>query len=163
VSSVLTSNRKAAPEQTVATNRKAYHDFAFLETMEVGIALLGTEMKSIRAGRVSLRDAYARIESGEVWLVGAHIAGYAPAGPFNHEPTRRRKLLLHRDEIRDLASQMVQKGLTLVPLRMYIRDGLVKVELGLARGKRQYDKRQTIAKRSADREAERAIKLRPSK
>ena len=159
----MTSDRRATSEQTVATNRKAYHDFAILETLEAGIALLGTEMKSIRAGRVNLRDAYARIEDREAWLTGVHIARYAAAGPFNHEPMRRRKLLLHRDEIRELASQMVQKGLTLVPLRMYIKGGLVKVELGTARGKRQYDKRQSIAKRSAEREAERAIKTRPSK
>jgi len=147
-------------EKTVTFNRKALHDYHVLERFEAGIALTGTEIKSIRLGRVNLRDAYARPEGGEMWLVGAHIAQYPPAGPSNHDPTRRRKLLLHADEIAELSKAVDDKGLTVVPLRMYLKRGRAKVELALARGKRQYDRRQTIARRDAEREMQRALRRR---
>jgi SsrA-binding protein len=147
-------------EKTVTFNRKALHDYHVLERLEAGISLVGTEIKSIRLGRVNLRDAYARPERGEMWLVGAHIAQYPPAGPFNHDPTRRRKLLLHADEIDELSKAVDEKGLTVVPLRMYLKRGRAKVELALARGKREYDRRQTIARRDAEREMQRALRRR---
>ncbi|MCJ7509321.1 MAG: SsrA-binding protein SmpB [Dehalococcoidia bacterium] len=147
-------------EKTITVNRKAQHDYFILERLEAGIALTGTEIKAIRDGRVNLRDAYARPERGEMWLVGAHIGPYAPAGRFNHEPGRRRKLLLHRKEILELAREVEEKGLTLVPLRLYLKSGRAKVELALARGKRQYDRRQTIARREAEREMQRALRHR---
>ncbi len=147
-----------AAEKTITVNRKALHDYHILERLEAGISLTGTEIKSIRDGRVNLREAYARPERGEMWLVGAHIARYPPAGPFNHDPTRRRKLLLHRKQIRSLMREVDEKGLTLVPLRLYLKEGRVKVELALARGKRQYDRRQAIARREADREMRRALR-----
>ena len=145
-------------EKTVTFNRKALHDYHVLERLEAGIALTGTEIKSIRLGRVSLRDAYARPEGGEMWLVGVHIAQYAPAGPSNHDPTRRRKLLLHADEIAELSMAVNEKGLTVVPLRLYLKRGRAKVELALGRGKRQYDRRQDIAKRDAERAMQRAMR-----
>jgi SsrA-binding protein len=147
-------------EKTITFNRKALHDYHVLERMEAGIALSGTEIKSIRLGRVNLRDAYARPEQGEMWLVGAHIAQYPPAGPYNHDPTRRRKLLLHGDEIAELTKMVDERGLTVVPLRLYLKRGIAKVELALARGKREYDRRQTIAKRDAEREIQRALRRR---
>jgi SsrA-binding protein len=147
-------------EKTVTLNRKALHDYHVLERLEAGIALTGTEIKSIRLGRVNLREAYARPEGGEMWLVGAHIAQYPAAGLFNHDPTRRRKLLLHADEIAELTSAVVERGLTVVPLRLYLKRGRAKVELGLARGKRQYDRRQAIARRDAEREMQRALRRR---
>jgi len=147
-------------EKTVTFNRKALHDYHVLERLEAGISLVGTEIKSIRLGRVNLRDAYARPEKGEMWLVGAHIAQYPPAGPFNHDPTRHRKLLLHADEIDELSKAVDEKGLTVVPLRMYLKRGRAKVELALARGKREYDRRQTIARRDAEREMQRALRRR---
>jgi SsrA-binding protein len=147
-----------AGEKTVTVNRKALHDYHILERLEAGISLTGTEIKAIRDGRVNLRDAYARPERGELWLVGAHIARYPPAGPFNHDPTRRRKLLLHRKQIRTLMREVDERGLTLVPLRLYLKGGRAKVELALARGKRRYDRRQAIARREADREMRRALR-----
>jgi len=147
-------------EKTVTFNRKALHDYHVLERLEAGISLVGTEIKSIRLGRVNLREAYARPERGEMWLVGAHIAQYPPAGPSNHEPTRRRKLLLHADEIAELSKAVDEKGLTVVPLRLYLKRGRAKVELALARGKREYDRRQTIARRDAEREMQRALRQR---
>ena len=147
-------------EKTVTFNRKALHDYHVLERFEAGIALTGTEIKSIRLGRVNLREAYARPEGGEMWLVGAHIAQSAPAGPSNHDPTRRRKLLLHADEIAELSMAVNEKGLTVVPLRLYLKRGRAKVELALGRGKRQYDRRQDIAKRDAEREIQRALRRR---
>ena len=147
-------------EKTVTLNRKALHDYHVLERLEAGIVLTGTEIKSIRLGRVNLRDAYARPEGGEMWLVGAHIAQYPPAGPFNHDPTRRRKLLLHADESAELSEAVDSKGLTVVPLRLYLKRGRAKVERALARGKRQYDRRQAIAKREAEREMQRALRRR---
>ncbi|MFU8796348.1 MAG: SsrA-binding protein SmpB [Dehalococcoidia bacterium] len=142
----------------VTVNRKAYHDYQIQETIEAGIVLQGSEIKSIRAGRISLREAYAKPERDELWLCNAHIASYNPAGHNTHDPTRSRKLLLHREEINDLAGKVMQKGLTIVPLKLYIRHGVAKVELGVAKGKKVYDKRETIARRHADREMERAMK-----
>jgi SsrA-binding protein len=144
----------------VATNRKARHDYSIEDTIEAGIVLIGSEIKSIRAGRVNLRDGYAAVEEGEVWLYNVHIAPYDPASRYGHEPRRRRKLLLHRREIARLERRVQEKGYTLIPLRLYLRGNLAKVELALARGKRQYDKRAAIAEREARRRAERAIRER---
>jgi SsrA-binding protein len=147
-------------EKTVALNRKAQHDYDILERVEAGIVLSGSEIKSIREGKVSLQEAFARAERGEMWLLGAHIAQYRNAPHFGHEPARPRKLLLHRSQIRELAHQLEAGGLTLVPLRLYLKDGVAKVELGLAKGRRRYDKRQAIAKREAEREMQRALRHR---
>ncbi len=147
-------------EKTLATNRKAYHDYYIEETYEAGIALTGTEIKSVRAGSVNLRDSYAQVKNGEVWLLNTHIAPYEPASRQNVDPYRDRKLLLHRREIHRLYGRVQEKGYTLVPLRMYLKKNRVKVEIGLARGKRQYDKRDAISKREAAREMERALKAR---
>ena len=148
------------PEQTVALNRRARHDYAIDETIEAGLVLTGTEIKSIRAGRANLAEAYARIERGEAWLIGAHIARYEQGNRNNHEPTRTRKLLLHRDQIAELIGRTQAKGFTLVPLRLYIRDGLAKLEIGIARGKKAHDKRRAIAERDQRRELERETKAR---
>ncbi len=148
------------PDKTVAVNRRARHEYAVEETLEAGIALTGTEIKSIRAGRVNLAEAYARIERGEAWLIGAHIAPYEQGNRNNHEPTRTRKLLLHRDQIAELVGRTQAKGFTLVPLKLYIRNGMAKLEIGVARGKKSYDKRRTIAERDARRELERSTKER---
>ena len=148
------------PDKTVAVNRRARHEYAVEETLEAGIALTGTEIKSIRAGRVNLAEAYARIEKGEAWLIGAHIAPYEQGNRNNHEPTRTRKLLLHRDQIAELAGRTQAKGFTLVPLKLYIRNGMAKLEIGIGRGKKAYDKRRTIAERDARRELERSTKER---
>ena len=148
------------PDKTVAVNRRARHDYAVEETLEAGIVLTGTEIKSIRAGRANLAEAYARIERGEAWLIGAHIAPYAQGNRNNHEPTRTRKLLLHRDQIAELTGRTQAKGFTLIPLKLYIQGGLAKVELGIGRGKKAYDKRRTIAERDARRELERSTKER---
>jgi SsrA-binding protein len=144
--------------KTVATNRKAYHDYHIGESVEAGIALTGTEIKSVRAGRVSLSDAYVRPEAGELWLLNAHIARYEAGSYLSHEPKRPRKLLLHRKQIDSLTSRVVERGFTLVPVRLYIKDSLAKVEVALGRGKRLYDKREAIARHEAEREIERAIK-----
>ena len=146
------------PDQTVAVNRRARHDYAIDDTIEAGLVLTGTEIKSIRAGRANLAEAYARIERGEAWLIGAHIAPYEQGNRNNHEPTRTRKLLLHRDQIAELVGKTQAKGFTLVPLRLYIRDGLAKLEIGIARGKKAHDKRRTIAERDMRRELERETK-----
>jgi SsrA-binding protein len=150
----------AEDSRTIAVNRKAYHDYHIEESFEVGIALKGSEIKSIRSGRVNLRDAYARPENGELWLLNSHIASYAAASYNTHEPLRPRKLLLHRKEIDTLAGKVTQRNLTLVPLKLYIKHGIAKLELGVARGKRLYDKREAIARRDAEREMERALKSR---
>lgn len=147
-------------DRQFANNRKAYHDYHVLETFEAGLVLTGTEAKSVRAGRISLREAYVRIEGGEAWLVGAHVAHYAEGNRYNHEPTRARKLLLHRDQLLQLAQKVKADGMTVVPLRVYDRHGYVKLEIGLARGKKQWDKRQAIADREAKREIDRAVKER---
>ncbi|MDD5312259.1 MAG: SsrA-binding protein SmpB [Dehalococcoidia bacterium] len=145
----------------ITVNKKAYHDYHILESYEAGIVLKGSEIKSIRAGRVNIRDAYARPDNGELWLYNSHIATYQAASHDTHQPDRRRKLLMHRKQIAELAAQTDQKGLTLIPLRLYIKDGVAKLELGLGRGKRQFDKRAVIAKRDTEREVERAMKSRP--
>ena len=144
----------------ITVNRKAYHDYHIQESFEAGIVLKGSEIKSIRAGKVNLSDAYARPENGELWLHNSHIASYDAASYNTHEPVRPRKLLLHRKEIDILAGKVVQKGLTLVPLKLYIKHGVAKLELGVAKGKKVYDKREAIARRDAEREVERALKYR---
>ena len=142
----------------IAVNRKALHDYEILEKVEAGLVLTGTEIKSIRAGKVDLRDAYARVQDGELWLHGAHIAPYDAGSYMNHEPRRPRKLLVHRSEIGDLAAQTAEKGLTLAALRIYLKNHHAKVELGVARGKRQYDKRRAIIDRERERTARQAMK-----
>ncbi len=163
----LSKSKKAAPQKAadsdyrpVASNRKATFDYEILERIEAGIALTGTEIKSIRAGKIDLRDGYARANDGQMWLHNVYIAPYDPASANNHDPRRSRKLLLHRQEILRMASSAAEKGLTIVALRVYIKRHVAKVELGLARGKRQYDKRRTIIDRDMDREARRALSAR---
>jgi SsrA-binding protein len=141
--------------KVIATNRKARHDYFLEDSHEAGIVLRGSEIKSIRAGQVSIKEAYVRVNNGEAWLVDAHIAPYDQASHYGHEPRRPRKLLLHRKEIDRLWDKVRQKGVTIVPLRIYLKDGRAKVEIAVARGKRKYDKRRTIAKRDAQREIER--------
>lgn len=143
---------------TLVQNRRAYHDYFIEEKYEAGIALTGTEVKSIRAGKASLREGYARIANGEAWLLGVHISPYEGGNRWNHEPERDRKLLLHRGEISTLSAKVKTRGLTLVPLRIYSRNGKLKVELGLARGKKLWDKREAIAERDARRELDRAVR-----
>jgi SsrA-binding protein len=147
-------------EKLIADNRRARHDYHLLDRFEAGVALTGTEVKSLRDGRVELQRAFADVRDGEVWLVGAHIAEYAQGNIANHDPDRDRKLLLHRKEIESLIGKVQEPGLTLVPTRLYFKNGRVKVELALARGKEQRDKRRDIAKRDADRQIERALKTR---
>lgn len=144
----------------VATNREAYHNYHLLETVECGVALTGTEVKSIREGRCNLKDSYGLIKNGEAWLLNAHISPYSHGNRDNHEPTRTRKLLLHRREIDRLAGKAQEKGLTLVPTRMYIKNGRVKLELAVGKGKKLYDKRETEKRREADREARKMLKER---
>jgi SsrA-binding protein len=147
-------------QQNIAENRKAFHDYHIEETFEAGIALLGTEVKSIREGNVNLRDSFARVENAEVWIYNVHINPYSHRGYSDHEPTRRRKLLLHRQEIRKLIGKTVERGMTLVPTRMYFKNGHVKVAISLARGKKAHDKRETIKRRDAERETRAAVKER---
>jgi SsrA-binding protein len=147
-------------QTSITENRKAFHDYHVLDTFEAGIVLLGTEIKAIREGRVNLRDSFARVEDGEVFLYNVNISPYSHRGYADHEPLRRRKLLLHRDEIRKLIGKTVEKGMTLVPVRLYYKNGRVKVALGLAKGKKEYDKRETIKRREADRETRAAVKAR---
>jgi SsrA-binding protein len=146
--------------RTVADNRRARFNFEVIESVEAGIALTGTEVKSIRAGRVNIRDAYGLFREGELWLQNLHIASWAAGGPWNHEPLRTRKLLIHRSQLNRLAAQVGQQGLTLVPLRLYLKDHHVKVELALAKGRRRYDKRKRIMERETGREIARAIRER---
>jgi SsrA-binding protein len=153
------SEREKA-QTSIAENRKAFHDYHLIETLEAGIVLLGTEVKAIREGRVNLRDSYARLEDGEVFLYNVNISPYSHRGYADHEPLRKRKLLLHRDEIRKLIGKTVEKGMTLVPVRLYYKNGRVKVAISLAKGKKDYDKRETIKRREADRETRAAIKAR---
>lgn len=144
--------------QTVALNRKARHNYFITDTFEAGIVLTGTEIKSVRAGKANLSDAYARVEKGEAWLVGAHIAPFEHGNRYNHEPRRDRKLLLHRTEIDQLMGRAAAKGLTVVPLRLYINDrGRAKLELGLAKGKQLYDRRRDLAERQSKRDVEREL------
>ena len=147
-------------QSSVAENRKAFHDYHLLETFEAGLVLLGTEVKAIREGRVNLRDSYARVEDGEVFLYNVNISPYSHRGYADHEPLRRRKLLLHRGEIRKLIGKTVEKGLTLVPVRMYFKNGRVKIAVSVAKGKKDYDKRETIKRRETDRETRAAVKSR---
>ncbi len=144
----------------IVKNRKARHDYAVLDTFEAGIVLTGTEVKSLREGKANLKDSYARAEDGEVFLHNLHISEYGQGNRFNHEPTRTRKLLLHKREIARLLGRVQEKGLTLVPLKLYFKRGRAKVELALARGKRDYDRRHDIARRDAQREMQRALKER---
>lgn len=142
----------------VAANRKALHDYTIEDTYEAGVALTGTEIKSLRAGRVSLRDGYVQIRNGEAWLLNVHISPYDFGNRENHEPRRERKLLLHRQEIRKLQSKVAERGWTIVPLRVYLKEGRAKIEVALARGKRLYDKRDAVAERDMDRDLRRAVK-----
>ena len=151
---------RAGGGRTVAVNRRARYEYEILSTREAGLVLTGTEIKSIRAGNANLSDAYAQPKDGEMWLRSLHIAAYASADRGNHDPTRPRKLLLRRGEIRELSREVSAKGLTLVPLRLYLSGGLAKVELGLARGRRRYDKRRAIIERERRREAEAAVRRR---
>lgn len=146
--------------KALATNRKAYHDYFIVETYEAGLALTGTEIKSVRAGAVNLRDSFAQVRDGEVWLQNAHISPYEQGNRFNVDPYRTRRLLLHRKEINRLMGRAQEKGLTIVPLRLYLKKNRAKVELALVKGKKQYDKREAISQRDAKREMERALKVR---
>jgi SsrA-binding protein len=149
--------RRTEDEKTVASNRRARHDYAIQETLEAGIQLTGDEVKSLRGGRASLTDCYARVRDGEAWIEGMHIPPYEQGDVKRHLPTRPRKLLLHRREIEKLASQQQEVRLTIVPLRVYFTHGIAKVELGVGRGKREFEKRQSIAKRESQREIERSL------
>ncbi len=155
------AGKDGQPNHPVADNRKARHDYFIDESYEAGIALTGSEIKSVRGGRVNLRGGYARVVGGEVWLYDVHISPYEQSGTyFNHEPTRPRKLLLHRREINRILGQVERQGFTLVPLRLYFKGRRAKIDLGLARGKKLYDKRDDIAKREAKRDIERVMKSR---
>ena len=154
----LEKTDREAAQKNIAENRKAFHDYHVLETFETGVVLLGTEVKSIREGRVNLRDSYARAENGEVFVYNIHIQPYTHRGYADHDPLRRRKLLLHAHEIRKLIGKTIERGMTLVPLRMYFKNGKVKMALGLARGKQLHDKRETIKQREVDRETRAAVK-----
>ena len=147
-------------DQLIADNRKAGHDYHLLETFEAGIALLGTEVKAIREGGVNLRDSYCRLEGGEAWLIGAHISQYSHGGSASHDPTRPRKLLLKREELNKLLGKTTERGLTIVPVRMYFKNGRVKLAIALAKGKKSYDKRETIKRRETERETRAAVKSR---
>jgi len=161
------SPRSAAPPQAkgtegikvIAQNRKAHHDYHILESLEAGLVLTGTEIKSLRAGHANINDSYARPEAGELWLVGANISPYEAGSRYNHLPTRPRKILLHRRQLMNLSREIAQKGTTLVPLKIYLKHGLAKVELALARGKKAFDKRETIAQREDQRQMRRALKV----
>ncbi len=156
----LNKTERELAQATIAENRKAHHDYHLFETFEAGIVLLGTEVKAIREGRVNLRDSFARLDQGEVYLCNVNISPYSHRGYAQHEPLRQRKLLLHRNEIRKLVGKTVEKGMTLVPVRMYFKNGRVKVAISLAKGKKEYDKRETIKRRETDRETRAAIKSR---
>jgi SsrA-binding protein len=147
-------------QASIAENRKARHDFHLLESFEAGIVLVGTEVKAIREGRVNLRDSFARVEDGEVFLYNVNISPYSHRGYADHEPLRRRKLLLHREEIRKMIGKTVERGMTLVPTRLYFKNGRVKVSVSLAKGKKEFDKRETIKRREAERETRAAVKSR---
>jgi SsrA-binding protein len=154
------ANKKDDGLKVLATNRKAHHDYSIEETYEAGVALTGTEIKSVRAGSLNLRDSYAQVRNGELWLMNVHVAPYEPASRQNVDPYRDRKLLMHHKEILRLFGRVQEKGLTLIPLRVYLKKNRAKVELGLGRGKRQYDKRDAIAKRDSEREIQRVAKER---
>ncbi len=154
----MPEQRKEDRERDIAVNRRAYHDYFVDETYECGIVLTGSEVKSIRSGRCNLRDGFVRVDGNAAWMENVHISPYAQANLMNHEPMRPRKLLLHRKQIASLIGKVRQKGYTLIPLRVYFRRNHAKVEIGLCRGKRQFDKRQAIAERDAKREIERAVR-----
>jgi SsrA-binding protein len=154
------SEKRDASEKLFATNKKAFHDYSILEKLEAGIVLVGTEVKSIREARINLKDSYAMVKQGEAFLLNCHISPYSHGNRENHDPTRTRKLLLHDKEIRKLIGKTQEKGLTLVPLRVYLRRGKIKVELGIARGKKLYDKRETERRKEMDQEARAAMKQR---
>ena len=154
----MAAAKAEAAEKLIASNRKAYHDYFVLQKIEAGIALTGTEVKSLREGRVNLKDSYVDVDRGEAYLVAAHISPYSHGNRENHDPERRRKLLLHRREIDRLQGQIVEKGLTIVPLRLYFKGGKVKAEIAVVRGKKLYDKRESEKRRELDREAEAAMK-----
>jgi SsrA-binding protein len=147
-------------DRDITVNRKARHDYLIEETMEAGLVLVGSEVKALREGKANLKDSYGRLENGEVFLWNAHISPYGPASQFGHEPTRTRKLLLHREQIRRLTGKIKERGLTLIPLRLYFKNGRAKVELALARGKKRYDKREAIREREVRREMDRAARSR---
>jgi SsrA-binding protein len=151
---------RAAGDRQVASNRRAHHDYEILETLEAGLVLQGTEVKSLRQGRADLKDSYARIEGGQAWLVGCHVSPYAQGNRANHEPTRPRKLLLHRREIARLTGRVMEMGWTLVPLRLYFKRGRAKLEIGLAKGRKTVDRRHVIREREVKREMARAIRER---
>lgn len=153
-------SRNGPGEKLIASNRRAHHEYEILETHEAGLVLQGTEVKALRDGRADLKEAYARIEGTEAWLLGCHISPYAQGNRANHDPLRPRKLLLHRGEINRLLGRVMEKGLTLVPLRLYFKHGRAKVELGLARGRKVRDKRQAIREREERREMERTVRER---
>jgi len=146
--------------KVIATNRKARHDYFLLDTYEAGISLLGSEIKSIRAGHVSIKEAYVRVDGEEAWLIDAHISPYDQANRYNHEPRRSRKLLLHKKEVQDLYDDVRKKSVTIIPTRLYLKNGLAKVEIAVARGKKKYDKRQAIAERDTQRIIERQVRRR---
>jgi SsrA-binding protein len=154
---------KSEDLRPIADNRKAFHDYHILESFEAGIALLGTEVKGIREGQANLRDSFARVEQGEVWLYNVHINPYSHRGYVDHDPKRKRRLLLHKYEIRKLIGKTVEKGLTLVPTKMYFKNGKIKVQIALGRGKQDHDKRETLRRREVDRETRAAVKERVRK
>lgn len=158
---MATKNSAGSGEQSVCVNRQARHNYFIDEIYEAGLVLLGSEVKALRDGKANLKDGFARIQKGEAFLVNIHISPYPGANQFNHEPTRARKLLMHAREIERLTGKTKERGFTLVPLRLYFKNGRAKVELGLARGKRLYDKRETLKRKEAQREVERSIKGRP--
>lgn len=153
------SDRKKA-ERIIAENRKAHHDYHLVETFEAGVVLVGTEVKAIREGRVNLRDSFARAEGGEIYVHNVHIGAYSSRGYADHEPLRPRKLLLHREEIRKLIGKTTERGMTMVPVRMYFKNGRLKMAISLAKGKKDYDRRETIKRRDIDRETRAAVKER---
>jgi len=150
--------KRSQPEKMICKNKKAWYNYSIDETYEAGIVLKGSEIKSCRLGKASLKDGYGRIKNGEIYLINTHISPYAHANRFNHEPLRERKLLLHKREIKRLIGKINERGMTLIPLGMYLKNGKVKVELGLAKGKRLYDKRESIKRRTEERELERTLK-----
>jgi SsrA-binding protein len=155
-----TEDEREKARRVIAENRKARHDYHILETWEAGVALLGTEVKAIREGRVNLRDSYARAQDGEIWMMNVHVSPYSHRGYTDHAEKRQRKLLMHAHEIRKLIGRTVEKGLTLVPLELYFKKGRVKVLLALAKGKQAHDKRETLRRRETDRETRAAVKAR---
>ena len=156
----MAKTERELAQKIIADNRKAQHDYHLLETFEAGVALLGTEVKSIREGGANLRDSFARIEAGEVWVYNVHISPYRNRGYSDHDPKRRRKLLLHRQEIRKLIGKTTERGMTIVPVRMYLQNGRVKIAISLAKGKKAHDKRETIRRRETERETRAAVKER---